>query len=139
MNRRFRQLMFAGKAAALLALLVACAGRIVHQHDVHGDCCKAPTALAALTETEPTCVCPFGCSHERPTRGPQDSESSQEKHDEHTCPVCSVLAKAPPVAAPVSLPQLEENVALLPPASALVPAIQPRYSYLTRGPPEFVS
>lgn len=98
-------LFFCGRVLAILSLTVLFVGKTVHLHQECGCC----TEQCDVSANKPQPVrCPFGCEHHQHAEG-ESSDSSEPKHDEHHCPICSLLAQPPES---ISLPEIKESPGL---------------------------
>jgi hypothetical protein len=136
LSHGLKQLVLLGRIAAVMSLLVVCAAKVGHQHDLTGNCCSQEHSHEQTVSN-----CPFGCAHHGSELPADESESSTPcpSDDGQSCFVCSVLAQAPTVPALLTLPDLTELVVRVIPVSIPQPDTQLPRTCETRGPPLFVS
>lgn len=114
---------------ALTAVFVLLVGKSVHLGQECGDnCCVIDVEAAAKS---PDCSC---CHHS--SDASEDESGGEQNHDQHQCPVCSVLSHVTQCPLIVGLPSEFQLVTLIDDHVVCVATAGPQASPLPRGPPE---
>ena len=127
-----------GRLAATMSLFVVLAGKTVHQHQ---ECGCGDDHCSVEQTSKPVKPCPYGCQHHDNTSSDAGHKSEQDgkpKHEEHLCPVCSLLAQAPEKTSLVDVPQSSEVILETILICSDVPVDGLILSARSRGPPAAV-
>lgn len=116
---------------ALTAVLVLLVGKSVHLGQECGDSCCSIDVEAASESLECSC-----CHHSHDASEDESGEEPGENHDQHQCPVCSVLSHVTQCPLIVGLPSESQLVTLIDDHVISVATAGPQSSPLPRGPPE---
>lgn len=116
---------------ALTAVLVLLVGKSVHLGQECGDDCCSPVVQAAPESLGCSC-----CHHSHSAAEDESDRESQKGHDEHQCPVCSVLSHVTECPIVIGLPDEAALVTSVAFQQIAVGASGPQLPSQPRGPPQ---
>lgn len=121
---------------ALTAVLVLLVGKSVHLGQECGDsCCSVAVGVAEVEVTveSQSCSCGHHASEE------ESGSESEQHHDQHQCPVCSVLSHVTDCPLIVGLPSESQLATVVYCQVASVAIVGEDSPFLPRGPPAIAS